>query len=268
MRLIENGDLDWCREMISCFSHEYLDDNIMNMASFDFSLIGNDAKYGCPGRYFDADNTNIANAIYYLIWAHELPEISFNEIGIGKKYRGDTMNTFNTLFLGAAKYSEEEEYKSKVAEFKRIYTTIGNFILMPNISIMIGNSTRTINTYRGSNCWRDYFDRYLKELKYCLEKANCADASLSNLIAKNIFYFKDIDTITKYLKVNILECYFDDRQSAFISFEPYKYHWQYRNISRKIQADYIDYSLKYIDIASRIIRNRGSIMIEKICANL
>ena len=86
------------KNLVQEFTAEYLDADIDNLASFDFCLLEQDKRFGCPGRNFDHDDTNIAKALYIIIWSDLIPNLSFDNIGTGCLYRGDTLNTFNTLF--------------------------------------------------------------------------------------------------------------------------------------------------------------------------
>ena len=51
---------------------------------------------------FDEDDTEIARCIYYLIFNNQILKdtlnLKYDDIGTGKKYRGDTLYSFYTYF--------------------------------------------------------------------------------------------------------------------------------------------------------------------------
>lgn len=258
-----NNELDLlnCKKLLTEFINDHLDGNIENMRHFNFKRLENSKKYGASNQNFDPDDTILANAIYFILWEKVVPELELSQIGTGKKYRGDTLNTFNTLFNGINKYCPDKELTFQVSKFKEKYLSLGNFMLMPNISIQTGNATRTINTYRGTNSWRDYFDRFLKELSVFYTNEDECDKSLRRLIINNKFYFNKIDTMEKFKNINYLDSFFSIDREIRTCFEPYLYHWKYKRITSDLKNEYIHFSKNYIKEASKIIDDRATIMI-------
>ena len=112
-------DLFQCYNLLKDFISEKLDGDIENFKNYNFLLLENDKKFGrCSesGNGFDPDDTEIARAVYYLLFSNKVHDtdldFSFSDIGTHKKYRGDTLNTFNTLFgeklERAVKYSNND----------------------------------------------------------------------------------------------------------------------------------------------------------------
>lgn len=264
--MTDNNELDLlnCKKLIIDFINDHLNGDVEKICLFSFAQLKNCKKYGSSGQGFDSDDTNLANAIYFLIWEDKLPELEFDQIGTGKKYRGDTLNTFNTLLNGIDKYYPDKELLSLVNEFKGKYVSLGNFMLMPNVSIQTGNATRTINTYRGTNSWRDYFDRFLKELSAFFTDEEKCDESLGRLIKCNDFYFNTIDTIEKFRSVNYLDSYFDSDGEIKIDFDPYLYHWKFKTITSATKETYVHFSKNYIKEASTIIDDRATLMVDRL----
>lgn len=219
---IENEDyheLIHSSKLLLDFINEKLKGSIDNLLTFDFLQLEYDKKYGSENN-FDPDDTKIAKAIYYLTWRSSLPELELKEIGTGLKYRGDTLNTFNTLFgkfLERAITIFDNELNSlyHILNFKTKCYTIGNFILLPNYkfseqSTKRNNKLKTINIYRGDfRGWKDYFHNFLNELEKMFQnKSNI----LKDFKEKNIFYFKEnrINTMEKFKAVNYLDLYFSN----------------------------------------------------------
>lgn len=83
------------------FPGENFPKNVDGLKDFCFAkLKGADWKeYRGPGS-FDCDNTRLARAIYVLLWGGEgniFPKLTMENVGTGKEFRGDTMNSFNTV---------------------------------------------------------------------------------------------------------------------------------------------------------------------------
>ena len=80
-----------CIKLIRSFIDEKLDGNIENFLNYDLDQLENDEKYGG----FDPDNSKIANAIYVVLWGDKIPDLNYD--ALGTSYRGDILNSFNTL---------------------------------------------------------------------------------------------------------------------------------------------------------------------------
>jgi len=271
-------------DLIKNFVDERLNKNIDNLGKFNFTgLEGNETYDGCPKGSFDADNTKLAKAIYYVIWKDELPDLkTIEDIGTGKKYRGDTLNTFTTLFgkkeneetfySRAQKFgSDDDEFKELVSQFRSEFLTIGNFMLLPNLSQPYA---KTINMYRGSwFVWCDFFDRFLLELKYCLTNDIKQDQIFKKLIDENSFYFKNdkLNTIQKFSDINFLEKYFMPDGDVEVFFKPHYYPRVcslIKSPTKEQKEEYKEYAKNYIAKATEVIDYRASNIIEKLKSKL
>ena len=66
------------RHLLQDFIQEKLDGKLNNIRTFDIKTLRGDDKFGCPGRYFDCDDTEIMRAIYVvcgLIFCRSFPWI-------------------------------------------------------------------------------------------------------------------------------------------------------------------------------------------------
>lgn len=236
-----------------------------DIPNFNFLNLENDSIYGCPGRSFDCDDTNLSRVIYYIVW-HDLPEMELSEIGTGKKYRGDTLNTFNTVFskdLSRAELLSDNNIQllDEAESFRSKCYSLGNFSLLPNLSIDgIENKSTTINLYRGNwLVWKDFYDKFLFELKLCLSDSNNANAFLDELVKENSFYFNSIDTIEKFIDINFLDSYTDKNTSQIKElFDVNFYLW------KKNPGEYIRFARNYINISCNIIDERGEKIYRKL----
>ena len=251
------------RRLLLDFIQEKLDGKLDNIRTFSIKTLRNDNKFGCPGRYFDCDDTEIMRAIYVVLWENFLPDLSMDTQGNAGKYRGDTMNSFHTMFgreiperpgfyAGLEKYHPSDELRERVSEFGNRYcSTVGNFVVLPNLYVR----DTTLNFYRGTNQWRDFFDRFLIQLKNVLCDGKVKDPLLEELVNANAFCFdkfkgkKGFQALGKNL---LWEDYCDNEYAPETVF-PMNYHW-------KNPADpdtYLRDAESYLDDAERIISRRS-----------
>jgi hypothetical protein len=278
----EENDTKEAKDVIRKFIKEYFTSDLTEEAvdklrNFDFFDLWRkkDTNFGYPGiQYqplckFDGDRTKLANAIYYLVLT-ELPgkskneKLKFDEIvcGQGKGdtdsclYSGDTLNTFATLF-GYRSLTEDIFNDSKlyaeIKQFSEKYLTIGNFMPLPKKTI----NRKSINSYRGNNRWRDYYDVFLFEFDKCLRKENGYDKTLDSLIQENSFYFTDKMTIQEFIRKNFLEPYFNfDKNEIMPLFtEDFTKRLNYSS-SERDPSSYKKFAHKYIKKSIAIIEYR------------
>ena len=182
------------RELVQDFIAERLGGNLNRLKDFNLSSLENDEKYGqLPGNDFDADDCQLSRAIYVLVWGDKLPFLNMLSLGRGRSYRGDTMNTFNTIFgkeiegtpgcfRGIEAYNPDEKLRNRVRQFSRLCPTIGNFIVLPNNFL---RGIGTINTYRGCHeQWHDFFDQYLIALERVLGNTPGQDEILRTFVTE------------------------------------------------------------------------------------
>lgn len=79
-------------EFLSSFVKEKLDGDISLLAKFPLGNLRNDKVYGCPGRNFDSDDTELMRAIYCVVFGETWKNLSIENAGCGKLW-GDTLNT-------------------------------------------------------------------------------------------------------------------------------------------------------------------------------
>ena len=249
----------------------FLDDNFKNLTlkeqleqfkNFDFSLLG-------EKQFCHSDSTDIAKAVYYIIWHDKLPNMRTLE-EMDKYYGGETLNTFNTLFQselnGIKKFINQEtdnKFFEQIKQFKKKYSTIGNFMLLPALLF----DRMSINQKKGnySYKYKDYFDLFAVALFQTDE--------FSELKKANDFYFSKIDE-KQFCKINFLENYFKNNKFSVIYnhdyyngiYYPY-YHWKYDNPELH-KNEYIEFAKSYMQKASKIIDYRACKMCEELYKNL
>lgn len=243
------------------FLSNFLNDynlTLEDLPTFDFLNLENDFVYGCPGRNFDCDDTNLARVIFYMVW-NDLPEMDLIEIGTGKKYRGDTLNTFNTVFskdLSRAELLSDNniQFLNEAESFRSKCYSLGNFSVLPNKSIpFFNNKSTTINLYRGNWFgWKDFYDKFLYELNLCLCNSNDANAVLDELVNENSFYFNFYNTIEKFINVNFLNFYAEENTYQIKELFDVNFHLWKKNSDK-----YINFARNYMDISGTIIDERS-----------
>ena len=262
------------RLILRAFIREKLNGKLDELLTFDFKTLRGSEAFGCPGRRFDGDDTEIVRAICVVLWEDLVPELSMAALGDGKKYRGDTVNSFHTMFgreipgrpgffAGLEKYDPPEEMRERVREFGNAYcSTVGNFVVLPNL---YARGT-TLNMYRGTNDWRDFFDRFLIQLRNVLCGGERKDPLLAELVNANAFCFarfEGADGFSALVRGLLLEDYCDRESAPKIVF-PMNYHWK-----NPADADaYFRDAAAYLDNAERIITNRGRRILDILRAKL
>ena len=220
------------KELVAQFIEEKLGGDISRLATFPLGNLRNDKVYGCPGRNFDSDDTELMRAIYCLVFGEVWVNLSMDNLGDGK-LRGDTLNTYNTLFSQpwnekfTAIWNPDDELKAKMKEFQTTCYTIGNIAVLPDRRI----GEWSINKHRGChNEWHDYEDRFLVALY-----------------------------LVKFVEGNLLIDYVDSDYVPVVRSKGYTY-WRggYTNRERFIAECH-----RYIDDSTEIIKNRARLMIDK-----
>ena len=218
----------------------------------------------------DYDTMNLARAIYYLLFYSKLPDLTWEDLvweiksceldKIKRKYRGETINTFNTL-INEDYYEEffndideNHDLRDKIKIFLYKVFSIGNFMLLPTNK---GNCSMSLNRYKG--CLGDYSDRFFNHI---LNKDN---KYINELLNENRFWYNSFatnDEIEKFISDNYLEDYFNKNTLKYESFAPYYRHRYFDNITNtKDKEIYADYINKYIDTVTELINNRADRMI-------
>ena len=175
------------QKLIASFVDKYLNGDITCLDTFPLSSLRNDEVYGCPGRNFDSDDTELMRAVYCVVFGKTWTNLSMENAGNGK-LRGDTLNTYNTLFSPPWKerftsiWNPDEELVAKIKAFHVTAYTIGNMAVLPDRRI----DEWSINTHRGCHDdWHDYEDRFLSALYKVLTKQNDRDLDLEELVQLN-----------------------------------------------------------------------------------
>ena len=262
------------RRLLREFIQEKLNGKLDELLTFDFKTLRDSEKFGCPGRRFDGDDTEIVRAVCVVLWEELLPDLSMATLGDGEKYRGDTMNSFHTMFgreiadrpgffTGLEKYDPPEEMRERVREFGNAYcSTVGNFAVLPNLYVR----GTTLNMHRGTNEWRDFFDRFLIQLRKVLCGGEGSDPLPAELVKANAFCFarfEGAEGFSALVRGLLLEDYCDREYVPQIVF-PMNYHW--KNLADK--ETYFRDAASYLDNAERMIRNRGRRILDILRAKL
>ena len=252
-------------ELISTFIQDKLYGDISRLATFPLGSLRNDEVYGCPGRNFDSDDTELMRAVYCVVFGETWLNLSMENVGNGK-LRGDTLNTYNTLFSPpwAEKFTKiwnpDKDLITKINEFRNTAYTIGNMAVLPDRRI----GEWSINKHRGCHDeWHDYEDRFLAALYKALTKQEDCDPDLEELVHLNDEDFAPFygeEGWRRFIEGNILEYYVDDNNKPVVSSKGYTY-WRggYTNRDRFIAECY-----RYIDFSTDVINDRAKRMIEKI----
>lgn len=259
--------------LINHFIEERLQGDLNELANFDFAQLRGDNKYGvCRSNSFDCDNTNLANAIYLLVFEDVWKDLTPFSLKNGV-YRGDTINSFNTTFgravttggfAGLNRFEPDESLEQRVIKFHSLYHTIGNFIVLPNASV----AGRTLNTFRGSYYqWRDYIDKFIGALHLALTSPQSANNELFHqLIEANAKDFEQyyhqagFELLVDKLLLN--DCINQEGQAKQLF--DVVYHWDKR-LTRELYLRHVN---QYLDFSESFIEKRGAKMVEILASKL
>ena len=251
------------RELIASFIKEKLDGDVNRLASYPLGQLRYDKKYGCPGRNFDSDDTELMRAIYCVVFSEAWKNISMDNLGDGR-LRGDTLNTYNTLFSApwnerfTAIWHPDEELVAKMKQFQITFHTIGNMAVLPDRRI----GEWSINKHRGCHDeWHDYEDRFLAALYKVLTRKPDRDPDLEELVTLNSEDFEPYygeEGWWRFINLNMLEYYVNIVYEPVVSSLGYTY-WRggYTNKERFFAECH-----RYIDFSTSIINDRAKRMID------
>ena len=261
------------KSLITSFVEERLQGNLNELIRFDFAELRGDKKYGvCNGNSFDCDNTNLAKAIYLLVFDDVWNDLSFFSLENGM-YRGDTINSFNTTFgkvvttggyAGLNRFKPDESLQEKVLKFHSLYHTIGNFIVLPNARVV----RHTLNTFRGSYYqWRDYTDKFVGALHLLLTgKLSANNELFHQLISANIKDFEPYyhqEGFELLMDKLLLNDYIDQDGKPKQLFDVI-YHWDKR-LTRDMYLRHVN---QYLSFCESFIENRGAKMVKILASKL
>lgn len=257
-------------DLVRKFVAEELRGQLDALADYDLSALEGHPLYGAPGRTFDTDDCNLVRALFDVLYAHALPGLSLSAIGTGRAYRGDTLNTFHTLFgrpipdgpgryAGLERHHPSDALRARADAFHRTYHTLGNLAPLPNRSL----GRLTFNTYRGTHTeWRDAFPAFLQNLRLALLADPAADPTLCRLVELNAEAFRDFrapDGLARFARRLDLDDYLDPATGLPIAhYAPNAYFIPQSNDAYFASAD------RYLTIAPLLIRRRAERMLDRL----
>jgi len=261
-------------QAVSQFVEECLSGNWKELANIDplssydpMDPLADSDMLRCAGGRFDCDNCNLARAVYHDVWGLDAP-----------LYRGYTMNSFRTAFgrewirhdmvdnprvFGGTESHLwpllPERLRERIGAFYSTYHTIGNFLPLPNAKV----DGLTLNTYRGTCEWHDYFSCFLEAVKVYLENEGEKVASLPptfvRLMKANDFFWDDYKgCFDEYVEEFYLLDYLD--AEGDVVERPVLRHGD----SSLSIGDYIMEATEYLDFAEMVIRNRAARIIARL----
>ncbi len=257
-------------DIVRKFVAEELHGNVDALAEVDLATLEGHPLYGAPGRTFDTDDCNLVRALFDVLYADALPGLALPEIGTGRAYRGDTLNTFHTLFgrpipdqpgrfAGLEHHQPTDNLRARAAAFHHTYHTLGNLAPLPNCSM----GRLTFNTYRGTHPqWRDAFPAFLQNLRLALLADPAADPTLCQLVELNVEAFREFrtsDGLARFAQRLDLDDYIDSSTGLPISHYAPNAHF----IPQSDDA-YFASADRYLAIAPVLIQRRAERMITRL----
>ena len=297
-------------KLIIDFTNTILGGDIMRLKSYCFDELSrlekeDYMKYAEPNGLirgkqknirwrFDPDDTALARACYCVLWG-DLFDIGVKEdhfIGsrtkdqsITARYRGDTMNSFNTVFgkmhmQGIPTKIQMYELDKNCCVLKQVmtfyhtYHTIGNMILLPNAGH--GRMSDGINNIRGNFALKDYFDYFLMNLyeyKYP-EKVKFNSRVINR--GKTVRELMNLKDNSDYKKIDIktwrerffLEDYFEEdipKNIIDIEIDRFKITRFPRKRSNDYsKEEYLELATSYLENCTKLICGRSEKLVKSI----
>lgn len=252
-------------ELIASFVEEKLGGDIQQLATFHLGELDKDDVFGCPGRKFDSDDTELMRAVYCVVFGDTWKNLSMDNLGDGK-LRGDTLNTYNTLFahpwsnMFTERWHPDEGLLEKMKVFQTTCYTMGNMTVLPDRRIGVWS----INKHRGCHDqWHDYEDRFLAALYQVLMQNPKCDPDLQELVELNREDFAPFygeEGWVKFISGNYLDYYVDSNWIPVVTSKGFTY---WRGAYTKKERFFAECH-RYIDFSTELIKERARRMIEKI----
>lgn len=256
--------------LVQKFVAEELHGHLDALADYDLGTLEGHPLYGSPDRTFDTDDCNLVRSLFDLLYADALPGLSLPAIGTGRAYRGDTLNTFHTLFgrpipdqpdrfAGLERHHPSDALRARAATFRHTYHTIGNLAPLPNRSL----GRLTFNTYRGTHAeWRDAVPIFLQNLRLALLSDPAADPTLCRLVELNAEAFRDFrtpDGLARFAHRLDLDDYIDPATGLASPHYAPNAHWLAQS-----NDTYFASADRYLTIAPLLIQRRAARMIARL----
>ena len=257
-------------DLVRKFVAEELQGNLDALADYDLATLEGHPLYGAPARTFDTDDCNLVRALFDVLYADALPGLALPTLGTGRAYRGDTLNTFHTLFgrpisdqpglyFGLERHHPSDSLRVRAADFHHTYHTLGNLAPLPNRSL----GRLTFNTYRGTHPeWRDAFPAFLQNLCLALLADPAADPTLRQLVELNaeaFLEFRTPDGLARFAHRLDLDDYIDPATGLPIpQYIPNAHFLAQSDDAYFVSAD------RYLSIAPLLIQRRAARMIARL----
>lgn len=192
-----------CKDLINDFLKE---NNLYSFVDFDFNELNDIKKFGVRSKYRcytsdkHSDSSRLARLIYYIIWGN-------HEYNKSKEWLPLLDDADFSFYCGKEKYGGETIFSNSIP-------CIGNFMILPKGKA--DNGATTLNRYKQS-CYKDNFFKFMNKMKNIYEKYIEPDVNKKifptdisyplwqQIIDNNSFYFNQINTFEKFVKINMLE---------------------------------------------------------------
>lgn len=200
------------------------------------------------GQYGE-DNYRLARIIYYIIWGdyknnpYALKGFENVDDIFIKYYGGETINNY-TPWLGPngkEPIGLNDQEKEIINIFKKKYTTIGNFMILPKQKIKWGDNNVYLNNQKGNGNYKD----------------------LPDLFYKDLFKYTNIDAKDFCLK-NFLELYFDINNDSYSAKEVFRHKLREDDdLNKDFILDFAKKSIAIIDYRAEKMISRLKEIMEK-----
>lgn len=193
------------------FVAEKLNGDIKALATYDFSQLKEDEKYGnCDGYAFSSSDCRLVKAILVLAFQKAWPGLTYETMD-KRKYNGDKINIVNTIFgisyedyfKALERFPVSDATFERIKHFRDMSNTIGNMMVLPTGLCMMRNTKPLGRGY--ADVFLDAFYKMMINAKKC----NMKVLDAMNFKKKELVAYRTEENFHNAMKELMLDDFLD-----------------------------------------------------------
>ena len=247
--------------LVKDFIRDVLNGNVSKLASFDFTRLRSDTKFGdCGGYAFSPAKTSIMKAIMSLVSKDVWPEISYDSFDV-YGVEAAPINTYAMLlgvpignnFKGLREFRPSAELLDRACAFYRLTNTIGNYMVVP------GGTTLARERVRRD---QRYIDSFLQAFLFAINNPKKGSLDILGVInhQKKIFApYRSEEGFISLCRKLYLDDYLDENGKPKSMF--YGVWSDQKGLTRE---QYVEAVEQYFNVCEPIITRRSEKIVQKL----
>lgn len=250
----------YAEKLLKEFIVEKLDGDIDALATFDFSTLKDDSKYGGLKGPDMVNNYAIVKSIMEIAFGEYWPDLNVDSLDVYTYQTGTIINDVRLVgsrvtegyFMGLSKLAANRELIDMAEELHALKPMLGNFIVWPNKVVM--------HNLHDSWKMRGYIDRLFRGMYDVVTAAPKCNMDVATAMYKNrklMKGYQGVEGFRKFMKVSLLEDFLDENGVPRLLFDGI-------SISAKdFRPSRLPAALKqYHDFMLAFIRKRTTLIVE------